>query len=157
VTSSRESIQITIEYKKVGDTEWTVRHLTPDEYFEVSPDGDPITVDSVPRHDHGIDYLGLEPRDVHAVRLIISGLSTGSGRTIAETFWNKGRCRAIERVDTGSEPYWELMVESRISDAPPSWDILRVVRREGVLEPVYHGIIRENDDGSQEEKSLLSD
>jgi hypothetical protein len=157
VTNSRESIQITIEHKKVGDTEWTVRHLTPDEYFEVSSDGDPITVNSVPRHDHGIDYLGFEPRDIHTVRLIISDLSTGSVRTITETFWNKGKNRSIERVDTGSEPYWELIVESLIFDAPPSWDILRVVRRDGVLEPVYHSLIRENDDGSQEEKSLLSD
>lgn len=157
MTSPQSSIHVTIEYSRVGETDWLKRRLRADEYFEIPPDGAPIDIDSVPLHSHAVDYLDLEPCDVRVVRLVISGSPNGSSRTITETFWNEGKCRVTERADAGVHSYWELIIESRVTDEPPEWDILRFVRKEGVLVPIYHAIIRENADGSQEENSVLSE
>ena len=76
-------------------------------------------------------------------------------KVIHETFWNEGRNRVIERIDSGvGVEYWEMIVEIRLSEAPTVWEILRCGREEERLIPNYHGFIQRNDDGSETETKI---
>lgn len=146
----RQVGEITIEYKTTESTEWKILRLSPEEYFESEPDGG-VTEDSIELHDHAVDYLDVDRQTLQVTRLTLSEAARGARRTITETFWNEGLSRIIERIDTGPEPSSELIIDARFGDSPPTWDVLRVVREDGVLRPVHHGVIRENEDGSQTE------
>ncbi len=155
MTALEPRIRVSIEYMKVSETKWTAVVLDANEYFESVEDESLMDLDCVPRHNHAVDYLDIEPREVRATRLTISSPLDGSSRIVNETSWNEGKCRVIERTDSGARPYWELIVESRIEDQPPLWDILRLVRRDALLVPIYHAVIRENADGSEEEVPIV--
>jgi hypothetical protein len=71
--------------------------------------------------------------------------------SIIERFWNHGKNRLIERTETGPNPYWEMILEIQANQKPPLWEIIRLGRENGIVTPSYHGLIQDNDDGSQTE------
>jgi len=87
-------------------------------------------------------------------KLTLSDKAQKAERVIRETFWNDGQNRVIEREDGSFAPYWEAIVETKISEFPPVWEVLRLGRRQGILIPWYHGFIRDNEDGSQTETKV---
>jgi hypothetical protein len=127
--------------------------LTPEEFFELEP-GETPALDGVPAHGHAIQYLKVDPRRVRTTRLLIRDTARNQERRIIETFWNDGQNRAIERFDTGSAPYWEMILETQVGQRPTVWEILRLGREGDVLVPLYHGRITDNQDGSQTETKV---
>src|SRR5262249_49510069 len=127
--------------------------LTPDEFFELEP-GERATMDSVPRQNHGIDYLEFAPQTIRMTRITIIDDVQKSVRVICETFWNNGQNRVIERTDRGVSEYWEMILKIRINEAPPTWEILRLGRQDGTLSPLYHGLIQQNSNGSETETKV---
>ena len=146
-------MQITLEYKLVNSDAWETVRLASDDFFELEP-GEQATIDSVPKHNHGVDYLALEPPTVRTTRITIIDDVKKSNRVICETFWNNGQNRVIERTDHGVSEYWEMIIRTRIRENPLTWDILRMGRQDGILVPFYHGIIQRNPDGSETETKM---
>lgn len=155
MNTSETSIHISIEYKKRGESHWLTQRLRPDEYFEPDEDGAAFELSSVPRHNHGIDYLDVTPLEVSVVRTTIRSLGSGAHRVITEAFWNDGLCRVIECIDAGEQPFSELIVESTIGKQAGVWAIQRFVRQDGVWMPIFHSLIYDEKDGTEREERVL--
>jgi hypothetical protein len=147
-------IQVTIDYKLINSDRWESVEISPDVYFELDP-GEEIELNSIPRYNHAIQYLNLAPKTILITKLTLVDKLRNNERLIVETFWNNGENRVIERIDRDSHPYWEMILESKISNSPPLWEILRLGRQDGCLTRLYHGFIQESNDGSQTE-TLIS-
>jgi hypothetical protein len=146
-------MKIIIEYRIVGSDAWESIELMPDEYFDLAA-GEQAKIGSVPRYNHGIDYLAFAAQDLRMTRITVRDDAQHSVRVICETFWNNGENRLIERTDRGAKEYWEMIVSTKLRDAPLTSEILRIGRRDGMLIPWYHGYIRRNSDGSETETKV---
>ncbi|MCE5199170.1 MAG: hypothetical protein ABFD54_16235 [Armatimonadota bacterium] len=142
-------ITVKIEYMPVGDTDWKIIDISPEIYF--IEDEKPFNVESIPQYDHAIDYLCDSSKlNIRITRIRIQD-DIGNSIEITETFWDKQRNRVIERVDSGCSPYQEIILDLRV---PDHHEIMRLVREDGYLTPVYHGIIVDNPDGSNTERKI---
>lgn len=142
-------VQVTLKYKTLSsNADWQFVELAPQEYFDLEPD-EAVEIDSIPEYNHAIDYLGLDSSEIDTTVLILTDEEREARRAITETFWNNGQNRLIERVDSGRDPYWEMILEVQTSNIPPTWEVLRVCREDGAMKPIYHAFIRDNHDGSQ--------
>ena len=95
------NIQIAIEYKLNNSLHWQSVELTPSEYFDLEPDEN-IELDCIPKYNHAIEYLNLQPEQIVATKLILVDQTVESKRSIVERFWNAGENRLIERTDLGA-------------------------------------------------------
>jgi hypothetical protein len=143
------SIHITIQYK-LESNNWVTIELNPDEYFELEPD-EKVELDSVPRYNHAIEYLDVEQHQILATKITLIDEQIKAKLSIIERFWNQGKNRLIERTEIGPNPYWEIILEIQANQEPPLWEIIRLGRENGIVTPSYHGLIQDNDDGSQTE------
>ena len=150
--SSQPAIHISLEYQPLNGDRWESIPLSITDYFDLDPD-EPPSLDACPRHNHAIDYLPASASPIATTKLTLTDAQ--SQRQIVETFWNDGKNRLIERTDTGETPYSETILEVQISEAPPTWEILRLERTAGLLVPLYHAFLQENANGSQTETLLL--
>lgn len=146
-------MHITIEYQLIDSTNWDCLELTPEDYFELELD-EKIDLDSIPKYNHAIDYLDLERNQIQATKLILTYEATKAKHCIIERFWNQGENRLIERIDSGVNPYWEMILEIQISQEPLLWEIVRIGREDGIMKPLYHAFIQDNKDGSQTETKI---
>ena len=143
-------LQITLLFRKAVQTTWHEKGLSVEEYFDLDA-GEQADMNSVPRHNHALDYIGLSASEMQNTRLEIVDHTSQSRRVITETFWNAGNNRVIERVDNlADSSYWELIVESKIEE-PDVWEILRFGRQEDVVVPLYQGFFVDHDDGTEKE------
>lgn len=149
----KDCLTITLEYRMRDAETWTRIELEPHAYFELL-DGEEPTIDGVARHDHAVAYLPKGIGALRATRLTIVDAARGAERVIAETFWNEGRNRAIERTDRGPDPYWELILDMQSGVDGSRREIVRVGRDQGVLVPRYHGIFERDADGSSPETGV---
>ncbi|MGB0386415.1 MAG: hypothetical protein ACPGWR_16515 [Ardenticatenaceae bacterium] len=149
----QSSVQITLKYKTVTNPDWLFLDLAPQEYFDLEPEEE-VEIDSIPEYNHAIDYLALDSREIDTTVLILTDEEQETRRAITETFWNHGQNRLIERVDSGTNPYWEMILEVQTGQTPPTWEVLRVCREDGAMKPIYHAFIRDNHDGSQIETRI---
>jgi len=146
-------VQVTLKYKTLSNADWQFIELAAQEYFDLEPDEE-VEIDSIPEYNHAIDYLALDSSQIETTMLILTDEERQARRAITETFWNNGQNRLIERVDSGSAPYWEMILEVQTGQAPPIWEVLRVCREDGAMKPIYHAFIRDNHDGSQFETRI---
>jgi len=152
--SSLNGVSILIEYREAcGNDKWHRLTLRPEEYFDLD-DGESPAVGSVPRHDHAIEYLSVDPEAVSATKAVVSdGMNS---RTILESYWHQGQNRIIERRDrTPTTEYWELILEIRLSDIPPKWRVLRFTRADDVPSVVFDVLVERNVRGEEVETSLF--
>lgn len=150
---NESTVHITIEYKLTDSNSWEFLELTPDEYFELEAN-EKVSLDSIPQHNHAIQYLGIEHQRVSTTKIILIDEAKKVKRTLVERFWNKGENRLIERTDIADKPYSEIILEIQVSKEPPLWEIIRIGREDGVLTPWYHAFLQDNDDGSQTETRI---
>lgn len=146
-------LTITLEYQRIDGPSWQRMELDAASYFDLEA-GDVPSIRGLARHDHAIDYLAVEASQLRATRLTIVDSALPVERIVTETFWNGGRSRAIERVDRGDDPYWELILDFQSNTASPNREIVRLGRKDGVLIPFYHGYFQENVDGTYPEIQL---
>lgn len=144
----QSSVTITIRYKLLHSTEWNTLALEPEDYFDVEPGEEP-DVDSVPRWDQAIAYLDLEPSAVQFTVIVLERPSTGQTKVISESLWNRGRNSLAEVSECGQPT--QLILENFLTEQPPTWEILRSERNEGLWQVTYHGVISQDADGSQSE------
>ncbi|MEO8938416.1 MAG: hypothetical protein ABI277_02150 [Burkholderiaceae bacterium] len=146
-------LTITLEYQRIDASLWQRIELDAASYFDLEV-GDVPSIRGLARHDHAIDYLAVEASQLQATRLTIVDSALAAERIVTETFWNGGRSRAIERVDSGDDPYWELILDFQPNIASPNREIVRLGRKDGVLIPYYHGYFQKNVDGTYPEIQL---
>lgn len=146
-------MKILIDYSLHTGDKQTIE-LTPEAYFDLEP-GEEATLKSVPRHDHAVEYLPVALSQVRMTRLQLLNEAVGTRRSITESFWNDGKNRVIERLDSGPVPYWEMIFDSLVSEEPKVREILRLVRQDDALTPVYHGFFQSNTDGSRTETKIF--
>jgi hypothetical protein len=138
-------------YRSSRNAEWSQIELTPQEYFD--PDLDkPLDIDSVPRHDHALAYLNAESsKQITLTRMIVENRSQQKQREIATTYWNEGKNWAAEvkEIHNGNLAYWELILNTLVSDNPEVWEVLRLGREDGLLTVYSHSVIERRSDGSE--------
>lgn len=152
-------ISISISYKFVSDAMWQSFDLSEAAYFDIdSADSEPLDVESIPKYDDVLDYLfiriGDDANKVTSAKIVITDSITDAKVELLTTYWNDQRNRIVESVVFGSRNYYELIISSEISEFPCETEITRLIRKEGVLVPVYHGFIKDNPDGSQSERKV---
>jgi len=148
-------VLINISYKLDGQNIWKSFNLSPYQYFELD-DGEEIEFDSIPKYNHAIDYIEDNVEKVVATKIIISNESKKSNRTITTTYWNEQKNSITERIDINEGIQEnEIIIEIRINDTPSIYEIIRVIRRDDALLPIYHGFITDCNDGSQKEERII--
>jgi hypothetical protein len=148
-----KNISITIEYKFINSSEWHNLEFSPDEYFDLDPDEN-VEWDCVPFYNHAIDYLDVDKSIVQYTRETIIDLKAGVTSIATETFWNNGENRIITTNTSGNYLWKETIIEIKLQDYPPTWEILRYAEKENQSVLSYHGLITDNEDGSQDEKII---
>lgn len=150
------NIIINLSYKLEDESNWFSQDIPPEKYFELE-NGEIVEIDCVPAHNHAIDYLDdLIKIKVKATRIILNDMYLKKKRIISESFWNGQKNRVIERIDfEPDEHYNEIIIESQISVKPVITEIMRLVRNEDVLNPIYHGFIQTNPDGTETESKVI--
>ncbi len=149
------ALEVFIDYKRLGSDEWLRMTIPPHEYFD--PHEEILGMDSVPRHNHAIDYLkGIPKVCVEATRLTIADTKVGKSGTITETFWNGGENRVIERRDLFGQDDWELIIDVVVTDDPYVSECLRIGRVRGTIQVLSHVFIERRTDGSEKERVMYS-
>ena len=147
-------MNILLQYRTRGDSEWHSTLLTPAEYFDLEKDELP-EIDSVPRHNHACDYLSLQVEDLAETKIILQDIQCDTIRTIKEKFWLNGRNRLIERIDGGIAPYREVIICSEVQSHPNRLEVIRINAESNFMVVTSHVIIETFDDGSQHEIQLF--
>jgi len=147
---SRNKIEITITYQLSRSSGEESRVLTPEQYYEHAG-SEAVAIDSVPRHAHAYQYLGVLKSDLNYTRVRVR-----NGREwidVFETFWNHGNNFLVETERRlRNEELYELIIQSKISEEPPTYEIMRFERRNGHLRPIFHVVDFEEATGVREEK-----
>ncbi|MGK7917127.1 MAG: hypothetical protein AB4038_16540 [Prochloraceae cyanobacterium] len=148
-------VQILIEYHLIDSSEWYLVELAPEEYFDLdylAPD-DKIMWDCIPKYVDTIEYLDIDSNQVANIRLKIIDPEVKIIKSVAETFWNEGKNKITEVTHTEKEKisYWETIVDIQLQALPLISEILRFYRDDNMPKLAYHGIIKDREDGSQEE------
>ena len=146
-------IKVRIEYLEKYASVWVSNEIALEAYFD--EDNEPLSWESVPLHNHAVDYLEIGKDKLQATRVVIDDNFAKVKRTITENFWNKGKNRLIERIDEGEEiTDQEIILELLLNEHPETWEILRCHRDNGILKINYHGFIAINEDGSEVERKI---
>jgi hypothetical protein len=153
------TITIYIDYKIFNSSEWETISLTPEEYFdkeyfEEYPD-DEFEWDSVPQFNHAVDYIDVNLELISHTRIRTFDDKIGASRTLSTAFWNNGENSITERIDKYLGNINELLiVEIKLKNNPPEWEIIRSHRKNGVPILEFHSIISEQENGSPKERII---
>ena len=139
------SFQIAIEYQLTDSLDWHALELTPDEYFRLEPN-EKVQLRSLPKYNHAFQYLSLERDRLSGTKIVLIDKSLNVQRYIVERFWNKGQNRLLEKTDIDRQIYGETILEIMIGKEPPLWEIVKVMRQDGVLTSWYRGFSPNTDE-----------
>ncbi len=147
----RDNISIEIHYKRLNDTSWNKIILPPDIYFDLDED-EKAEVDSVPDYSNPLNYIDRETNDIINIKILINDFKNNAWRTISYTYWNDQKSFIAERIDyINKTTKTEIIISADIQQDPRITDIIRAIRKDGMLFPIYHGVIKDNPDVSQQE------
>lgn len=153
-------IAVSVSYRLSGSSSWRTVDVPHSDYFDLSclDELESLEVDSVPLHDDVLDYVAEIDEEavtrVEAARITIQAIDTGVVLKFSTTFWNGQRNRITERVHSQQVDDYELVIVTTVSETPPTTEILRIIRRNGILVPVLHSHIIDNPDGSETEQMV---
>jgi hypothetical protein len=146
-------MKIIIRYK-IDSADWSVIKIPSEQYFDLDDDEE-AEIDSVPLHSHAIDYIEHEKEKVVSTITEIIDPRRHKKRKIITTYWNNQQNSVTERVDSGlGYCDREQIVVTKIQDVPSMYEIIRFVRKDEAMVPIYHGFITDNEDGSQTENRI---
>jgi hypothetical protein len=152
-------VNIFIDYKTSNSSQWETITLTPEEYFdkgyfEQYPE-DEFEWNSLPEFDDAIDYIDVDSELITHTRIRVIDDKTKASRTLSTALWNNTENSITERVDKCSDSIDELtVIEIKLQDNPPEYEILRIQKENGVPMLEFHSIITDLEDGSQEERII---
>ena len=148
-----DNVSIKIEYKLSNSDKWYLVEFLPDEYFDLEPNEE-VEWDCVPLYNDTLDYLDIDKTLVKFIKTTIIDIENNISQVFTETFWNQGNNRIIETNITGSKLYQETIIDIKLKNDPPTWELLRYTKENNLPKLSYHGFFKDNDDGSQEEEII---
>ena len=149
---SNDQLQVMLNYKLLKSEEWITLSISPDDYYDLEP-GEIPEADSIPKNNHAIDYINEDKGNIETTKIIICS-NNKITKLINEYFWDDGSNRIIERIDLDSNNERLIELETKISDEPLVYEVMRLFRKNGTLQPEYHGFITRNIDGTETEKKV---
>ncbi|MCC7452816.1 MAG: hypothetical protein IT222_01520 [Crocinitomix sp.] len=144
--------KITIEYIRIGSDKIITKNIPIKEYFDPLNEDEVLEITSSPIHAQPYLYITSNKAD-----LVFLNLKILFGKDCIEfkqTFWNDGDNMVTERIESGFRTYHELIISSKIDKKGNTDEIIRLVFKDEKIFPVYHGFIKENKDGSDNEKQI---
>lgn len=150
-----DSVTIKIEYKLDGSETWEFISLSPEDYFDLD-EYEQIEIDCIPKYNYAIDYIEQDKEKIINTKITITDKNSNKEKIFLQFYWNKQQNSIVERIDSG-ENYNdnEIIIETKIQESPPKFEIMRLIRKDGFLAPIYHGFITDNNDGSQTEIQVI--
>ncbi len=149
-----KDIEIIVTFQMSGLDRQQKKVMTKEEYYAHS-DSKVEGIDSIPKHDHAYQYLQVSKKDLKSTRLQIK---KGTEKIeVFETFWNDGENFFIEtKRKLRGDKFHELIIQSKISAHPPTYEIIRFEKTDGETKPVFHVLDIEEDTGVREQKIFPS-
>ena len=153
-------IIIELKYKEIDSDEWRIKDITVKEYFDFSmlDEGEELEIDSVPRYNNLIDYFNDKQRQITQIYIDIIDTKRNMKLHFLQLFWNNQNNWICERIDTvnGVIDYQGFIIESLLpieitNNRKKDYEILRFSLEKEGIKREYHGIIHDNEDGSQSE------
>jgi len=160
-----DNIFIDFKYKFNYSDEWLKKNITLNEYFDLSllDEGEQLEVFSLPLYDYPIDYIDCERQKILQISVDITDKVKNCKLHLFQTFWNNQENWLIERIDKidDCEKYHELIISTVLpreisNNSEPDYEIMRFLKKDNDIKCSYHGIIRDNTDGSQSEIRVCS-
>jgi hypothetical protein len=143
-------VTIKIEYKLNNSTDWLEVNLDPEEYFDLDPDEE-VEWDCVPIFNHALEYLNIDKKLVKNTRITVIDHKANVNKCIVETFWHQGENTIVEVTISGSVSHWEMIICTKLLESSFTWKILRFHKENNIPTLSYHGLFKDNEDGSEEE------
>lgn len=155
-----KKIKIKLAYLRGQNDGWKTVEMTPEQYFDLS-DGEPVDIDCVPQHSELLDYIP-DNHTVSKISLRIKNVRKRTELRVNISLWNHQRCRLVNRQEFRKKKmiHNEFIYESSLN-LPNScnhsaiYDICRFTVEGDLMDCVYHGIITDNDDGSESEYRVI--
>jgi hypothetical protein len=157
-----DNVNVEIQYLLKEHQEWNCFKLSPQEYFDLE-ENETIELDCVPQYAHALDYLReyytkIDLTQILVTRIILIDFLNKKQRQINERFWFNSQNRLIERIDLDLTQFQiqdhEIIIETKINNNPPQWEILRLNQQNQMINPIFHSFIQENPDGSETENQI---
>ncbi len=145
----KNEIKILFKYHIKNETEWRILHMEPKDYFDEDLEYD---LDSSPKFVNFCDYLKYSQDEILFIYIAIE--NDFGKKEFKQTFWNSGNNFMIERIDSKYNDYREIIISSLLPDEYDKSETIRIVLKGDRLFPAYHGIIKDETDGTQSEKKL---
>lgn len=148
--SKNDKIIIRINYKKKGHPEWSTKVLLPEEYFDTTIDTE-FHIDSVPLWMHAAEYITEPIKKITCTELVLVDKTNEKKIVTKETFWNNAKNRLIETIEyvSGEVSYWEVIIQTEISEKPNTIQTLRYTRQTNENHISLHNIRTIDDTGSE--------
>ncbi|MCL2047800.1 MAG: hypothetical protein FWG87_03640 [Defluviitaleaceae bacterium] len=155
-----DNISIDFKYKLYNSDKWLKKSITLEEYFDLSllDKGEQLDVESLPRHDNLINYIDSERQNVYQISVDIIDIAANRKLHFFYTFWNNQKNWLVEVIETndGCENHHEIIITTVLpreasNNSEPDYEIMRFLKKEDDIKCLYHGIVRDNIDGSQGE------
>jgi hypothetical protein len=105
-------------------------------------------------YNDSLDYLDIEKTLVQYIETTIIDIEATTTQIFTETLWNQGNNRITETDVSGLNSWNETIIQIKLEDNPPTWEILRYRKENNFSKLSYHGLIIDNEDGSQAEKII---
>lgn len=161
----KNNITIEIQYLAKNSQQLNSFLLSPNEYFDLEKN-EAIELDCCPKYNHARDYLNNNImsnsnliQDLLFTKILLTDLTQKQHRQITERFWNNGNNKIIERIDMDLTKfiiiYNELIIETLINNSPPKWEIMRLNKEEGIMQPIFHSFIEDYDNNKQIENQII--
>lgn len=153
------NFDIKIFYKLINSDAWFTWIIDPYDYFDhhYYEDDEEIEIDSIPLHDHAINYIHIEtPQAITHTNLLIRDLNSKEQIQIKESYWNNHNNNIIERIDSGgAEDYHLLIITTMLTQNPTVFQIMRFEKLNDHFEVKGHYLITKNEDGTETEHRVL--
>lgn len=159
--------QITIEIQYIVQNNQNLQSffLYPFEYFDLEED-EQIDLDCCPKFNHAFEYINNnhsnfkdEYKNILFTKLLLTDLKHKKHRQITERFWSNGKNKIIERIDLDLTRFKiifkEIIIETLVTENPPTWEIIRLNQEDGIMLPIFHSFIEEKENGEQIEQEKI--
>lgn len=144
------NVSIKIQYKLRGSSDWCEIQLDPENYFDLCPDEE-IEWDCIPIFNDTRDYLEGNKNLLQYVKTIIVDHKANVRKCFVETYWNNGENSIIEKDISGSVSLRETIINVKLRESNFTWELIRFHKEDNIPILSYHGLFKDNEDGSEEE------
>jgi hypothetical protein len=155
-----DNIIIDYKYKLFHAEEWLRKSIAVSVYFDLSSldEEEQLDIYSVPMYNNLIEYIDCNKKDIHQIYVDIVDVLSNRKLHFFQTFWNNNENWLIERIDSVNEriEYHELIISTVLpreisNNSELDYEIMRFQKKEDDIKCLYHGVVRDNADGSQSE------